>query len=371
MNHEHAKLRCIAARASFAVMERRHLTAAQKKQALSDPKTRARVLEQIRQAVREQRSYLGLSRSQLSEVEAQLQNPPMYLYETGLFEVTPRGMYVGPERDFGWIAAHHHFGDGAEYVRADTTPASAIEEVIRSRADYAVVPYESLKEGVIYPTVQAIAGGDLKLIAEREITQTLVLVGRQGEPADIERIFVSPQDHVACLSYLETSHTTIPVIDVRSPLAAMERALEEPGSAAIVPRGCTGPDGLSVVRENIGDDGEVRIRYGVVSRLPAPRSGHDVTAMLFTIRERPGALHDLLSHFKERSCNLRRIQSFPVPGEGWEYIFYIEVGGHITDRPLVSALEGAKQEAKTLKILGSFPLERPDASHHGSAAGER
>ena len=288
-----------------------------------------------------------------------------------MFEVTPRVMYVGPERDFGWIAAHHHFGDGAEYVRADTTPASAIEEVIRSRADYAVVPYESLKEGVIYPTVQAIAGGDLKLIAEREITQTLVLVGRQGEPADIERIFVSPQDHVACLSYLETSHTTIPVIDVRSPLAAMERALEEPGSAAIVPRGCTGPDGLSVVRENIGDDGEVRIRYGVVSRLPAPRSGHDVTAMLFTIRERPGALHDLLSHFKERSCNLRRIQSFPVPGEGWEYIFYIEVGGHITDRPLVSALEGAKQEAKTLKILGSFPLERPDASHHGSAAGER
>lgn len=284
-----------------------------------------------------------------------------------IFDVAPRVVYVGPERDFGWIAAHGHFGDGAELVRADSSPASAIEEVARSRADFAVVPYESLKEGVIYPTVQAIAGADLKLIGEREITQVLVLVGRPGEIADIERIFVSPQDHVACLGYLESSHAKIPVNDVRSPIAALERALHEPRSAAIVPRGCPAPDGLSVIRENIGDEGELRIRYGVVSRLPAPRTGHDVTAMTFTLRERPGALHDLLTHFKDRSCNLRRIQSFPVPGEGWEYIFYIEVGGHITDRPLVSALEGAKQEAKTLKILGSFPLERPEASHQGSS----
>lgn len=284
-----------------------------------------------------------------------------------VFEVTPRVMYVGPERDFGWLAAHGHFGQGAELVRADSTPASAIEEVARSRADYAVVPYESLKEGVLYPTVQAIAGADLKLIGERELTQAIVLVGRPGEPLEIDKIYVSPQDHVACLGYLEASHHGIPVADVRSPVAALERALEEPRGAAIVPRGAILPDGLSVVRENIGDDGEVRIRYGVVSRLPSPRSGHDVTAMLFTLPERPGALHDLLTHFKERSCNLRRIQSFPVPGEGWEYIFYIEVGGHVTDRPLVSALEGAKQEAKTLKILGSFPLERPEAAPHGSS----
>ena len=284
-----------------------------------------------------------------------------------MFEIAPRVMYVGPERDFGWSAAHGHFGDGAELVRADGTPGAAIEEVARSRADYAVVPYESLKEGVIYPTVQAIAGSDLKLIGEREITQVLVLAGRPAEIADIDKIFVSPQDHVACLAYLESSHPKVPVIDVRSPVAALERALEEPRSAAIIPRGCPAPDGLSVVRENIGDDGEVRIRYGVVSRLPAPRTGHDVTAMLVTLRERPGALHDLLAHFKDRSCNLRRIQSFPVPGEGWEYIFYVEVSGHITDRPLVSALEGVKQEAKTLKIVGSFPLERPDASHHGAS----
>jgi chorismate mutase/prephenate dehydratase len=49
-----------------------------------------------------------------------------------------------------------------------------------------------------------------------------------------------------------------------------------------------------------------------------------------------------------------------MPGEGWEYVFYVEVSGHMTDRTLVAALEGVKREAKTLKIIGSFPLEHPD-----------
>ena len=115
-----------------------------------------------------------------------------------------------------------------------------------------------------------------------------------------------------------------------------------------------------MARENVGDEGEARIRYGIVGRLPAARSGSDATALLFSVHDRPGALHAILVHFKERSCNLRRIQSRPVPGEGWEYLFYVEVSGHMTDRSLVAALEGVKREAKTLKILGSFPLEFPE-----------
>src|SRR6185437_11388515 len=142
---------------------------------------------------------------------------------------------------------------------------------------------------------------------------------------------------------------------------AWELASENKGSAAIVPRGAIGAQDLHVARENIGDDGEVRIRYGIVSRLPAQRSGADATALLFSVHDHPGALHDILQHFKERSCNLRRIQSRPVHGEGWEYVFYVEVSGHLSDRALVSALEGVKREAKMLKIVGSFPLDVPDA----------
>jgi chorismate mutase / prephenate dehydratase len=276
-----------------------------------------------------------------------------------LYEVVPRVAFIGAEGGFGWMAARAHYGAGAELVRAEGPP-QAIEEVARSRAEFAVIPYESLKDGPIFPTIQAIAAADLKVIGERQVTQALVLMNATGNLADIEKIYVAPQDHVGCVQYLESNHPRALVLDVRSPIMAWELASENHGSAAIVPRGCVGTNDLRVARENIGDDGEVRLRYGIVSRLPAPRSGADATALLFSVHDRPGALHDILQHFKERSCNLRRIQSRPVPGEGWEYVFYVEVGGHMTDRPLVAALEGVKRETRMLKIVGSFPLEFPD-----------
>ncbi len=276
-----------------------------------------------------------------------------------VYDVAPRVAVVGAEGDFGWMAARTHFGIGAELVPV-VTSAGAIEEVARSRAELAVVPYESLKDGPIFPTIQAIAGADIKLIGEREQVQALCLVNRSGDPSEVRKVYASPQDHAACATYLEAHHGDIFVHDVKSPFAAWELAMAESTAGAIVPRGFTGNGELRVARENVGDEGEARIRYGIVGRLPAARSGSDATALLFSVHDRPGALHAILAHFKERSCNLRRIQSRPVPGEGWEYLFYVEVSGHMTDRSLVAALEGVKREAKMLKILGSFPLEFPE-----------
>jgi chorismate mutase/prephenate dehydratase len=99
------------------------------------------------------------------------------------------------------------------------------------------------------------------------------------------------------------------------------------------------------------------------------RTGHDATALLFGVHDRPGALYDVLSSFKEKNCNMRRIQSRAVPGgDGWEYVFYVEVTGHVTDRPVVAALEGVKQKARLLKIIGSFPLDVADMTPPSSSA---
>jgi chorismate mutase/prephenate dehydratase len=273
-----------------------------------------------------------------------------------VYEDVPRVVFIGTEGGFGWMATRAYFDGGAELVRGESV-AKALDEVARSRVAFTVVPYESVKDGPIFPTILAIAAEDLKVVGERYVAQTLTLVNATGNPADVEKIYVAPADHVACVHYVESNHPRALVLDVKSPIMAWELASENHGSAAIVPKGSIGATDLRVARENIGDDGEQRIRYAVVSKLPAPRSGNDATAMLFGVHDRPGALHDILQHFKERNCNLRRIQSRPLPGEGWEYVFYLEVSGHATDRHLVAALEGVKREAKMLKIIGSFPLE--------------
>lgn len=283
-----------------------------------------------------------------------------------LYELTPKVACVGTEGAFTFLAAALHFGSRAELIRAET-PEKALEEVARSRADFATVPYESLKEGLAFATIQAIGAHDLKLVGEREMVHVLDLVNRTGNASDIEKIYVSPHHHVLCEGFIETSFPKATVLDVRSAQMAWDLALENHGSAAIVPGGF-GTGGLRVVKENVADEGELRMRYGIVSRLPVPRTGNDATAVLFSVHDRPGALHDILENFKERSCNLRRIQSRTIPGEGWEYVFYVEVTGHMTDRNLVAALEGVKKKARMLKIIGSFPLDvaEPPPSSEGT-----
>lgn len=94
-------------------------------------------------------------------------------------------------------------------------------------------------------------------------------------------------------------------------------------------------------------------RHCVAALRPASRTGRDVTALLFTVNDQPGALFENLKHFAERGVNLRKIQSRPSEGEG--YVFFVEMSGHITDRSLVAAIEDMKKQTRTLKILGSFP----------------
>lgn len=308
-----------------------------------------------------------------------------------VYEVAPTVTYVGVEGGFGFLAARSQFGARAE-LHASHSYLAALDDVSRSRADFAVVPYESLEEGPQFDTIQAIVASDLKLVGERHVAQALSLIATSADVDKIDTIYAVPAHRVACEAYLAQHHPRAAVHEVRSPHAALEALGSSSTAAAIVPRGTPlasnhassthgagAPAALGaghgaydfstlvIARESIADAGESRVRWSVVSRLPMPRTGNDATAVVFGIHDRPGALHDILGHFKERDCSLRRIHSRAVRApSGWEYLFYAEVGGHVTDRPLTSALEGVKREARTLHVVGSFPVEdpAPPASSH-------
>jgi chorismate mutase/prephenate dehydratase len=280
------------------------------------------------------------------------------------FEIAPRVACVGPEGGFSFQAAQLHFGRSAELHRAETSE-KALEDVARGRVDFAVVPLETLREGLAFATVQSIASFELKLVGEREVTHALSLVSKTGNRGDVERIYATGQHHALAEGFVARSFPKATVLHVRSATMALELVAENHGAAAIVPTGTS--EHAAVLEDNVADEGELRVRYGVVSKMPMSRTGQDATAVLFSVNDKPGALHDVLQAFKEKACNLRRIRSRAVPGAGWEYVFYVEVTGHATDRPLVAALEGVKQRARMLKVLGSFPLDSADPPPSSSA----
>lgn len=266
-----------------------------------------------------------------------------------------RVAYLGPEGAFCHQFARGYFGVTGTLIEcADVS--DALEEVARGRAAFAAFPFESSVEGLVQTSVTALAATDLVIVAERTLPAVYQLMAKRTALSDIEKVYATPTAHAWCQRFLDKELPRVVVIDVRSAVVAAELAAEDPTSAAIVPEPCGRERELEIVRGNVGDVADVKVRYALASTRPAMRSGNDLTCMLFSVDDSPGALFDVLRHFAERGINLKRLHSRPVQREPWNYVFYVEIGGHLTERPVITALEAVKRSTKYLKVLGSFPV---------------
>ena len=272
---------------------------------------------------------------------------------TSSLERPSRVAYVAPEGGFGQVAALKQVGIGATLIPVSSSEL-AIDEVRRQRADLAVIPFESSVEGPLQASVEALAETDLSLGMKIEISASLSLVGKVGSTAAIEKIYAYAPDRLACRKYLDALPGKL-VEETESPAAACRACLHDASGAALVPTATGEQFGVPVVEANVGDRADLRVRYGLISSRPSYRTGADTTAILFGVHDEPGALFDVLKHFAERGVNLKTIQSRPRQGDNWNYLFYIEVSGHVTDRAVVTALEALKRQTRFLKVIGSFP----------------
>ena len=265
-------------------------------------------------------------------------------------ELPVKVAFIGPEGSFAHAAARARFGASANLTPSETI-AATLEEVSAHRAEFAVVPVESTSEGPVQSTIFALIATELKIIAEIETVSDLCLMSRTGNEADVEKVYATTADHARAQKALNALPRKPSVYDVKTPLMACKLAAEDHGAAALCPDGFDG-EGLEVARRGMVEDAE-RVRYAIIGARPGGRTGDDATACVFSVNDAPGALLDVLRLFAERSVNLRKIQSRPSPD--WSYLFFVEVSGHATDRPLVSAFEEVRHKTRFFKVLGSYP----------------
>jgi chorismate mutase/prephenate dehydratase len=267
--------------------------------------------------------------------------------------------YLGPEGSFGHQMAKQYFGAGSTFVECGII-GEALDEVVRGRAVFAVFPFESSVDGLVQTSVTALAQTELVIVAERSIAATYDIMTKAADLARIEKVYATAAAHAASERFLQRELPNAAVVDVRSPVVACQLAAAEETAAAVGPPDCGRDVGLEIARSNIGDVSDLRFRYAIAGTRPSMRSGDDTTSLLFSVNDSPGALFDVLRHFAERGVNLKKLQSRPLRSESWDYVFYVEVSGHVTDRPVVTALEAVKRTTKYLKLLGSFPAEQQE-----------
>lgn len=261
--------------------------------------------------------------------------------------------YAGFDGGFVHAAARSRFGIAAEYIATDTVPV-ALDEVSRQRATYAVVPFETRDDGLLQSTIAALTDTDLRIVGAFELVQNLQLASKAASVAEIEKVYAVAKDRAHCTKFLAAELPGAQVLDVKTPRAACQLAAADPRAAVLVHDGFLAEFSLEVLKRNVKDDGDEPVRYAIVGSRPSSRTGNDFTGLVFAVSDSPGALHEILKQFADRGVNMTKIQSRPTPGESWQYLFFVELAGHSTDRALVGAIEEVRRQSKFFKVLGSY-----------------
>lgn len=263
--------------------------------------------------------------------------------------------FWGSEGGFAHSAARSRFGVSAEYLGSDSV-AAALDEVQRQRATYAVVPFETRADGLLQSTIASLTASELKIVAAYEFGVNLQLASKAASIAEIEKVYAIAKDRAHCERFLAQELPGAQVLDVKTPVGACQLASADPRAAALVHEGFVAEFSLEILKRNVRDSGDEKVRYAIVGNRPSSRTGNDFTGLVFAVNDSPGALHEVLRQFAERGVNLTRIQSRPTPDENWQYLFFVEVQGHSTDRTVVGAIEELRKLSKFFKVLGSYQL---------------
>mgnify|MGYP001812411995 CR=1 FL=1 len=136
---------------------------------------------------------------------------------------------------------------------------------------------------------------------------------------------------------------------------AARRVAEEPGTAAIAGETAAAIYKLSVIAPSIEDDPNNTTRFLVIGRQAVKPSGSDKTSLLVSSRNRIGSLHELILPISSNGLSMTRIESRPSRRGMWDYVFFIDLGGHTEDPAVARALEELEQQATLFKVLGAYP----------------
>jgi len=263
-----------------------------------------------------------------------------------------------PVGGFAHVAARRHFGSTTDLAVASTI-GTVFEEVERKRVAYGVVPFETSSEGAITETIDALADGEARICGELTIPCNYDLISSTGNAGDVENIYGTAEALAICANTLKEEFPKATTLDVKSVAVALDFVREDHGAAAIVAGWSPHDDDeLRCVRSRIEDRHDVETRFVVIGHERPRRTGRDRTLLALAVRDDPGSLHAALLPFADRGINLTRIESRPARGRSWRYIFIVELDGHMTDRPVLTAVEEVRAASRHLKVLGSFPRPR-------------
>jgi len=267
-------------------------------------------------------------------------------------------VFLGPQATFTEAAAIKHFGQAIE-----ARPLESIEEVFREvesgAAKYGVVPIENSTEGMVNSTLDCISNSSLQLCGEvwLRIHQNL-LSKHSGELSSIKTVYAHDQSLAQCRRWLGNNLPGAECKAVGSNAAGARLVAESDQNniAALAGDRAAVTYGLTILAENIEDESNNTTRFFVIGKEELEPSGQDKTSLLIAVRNEAGALHRLLEPLAKAGVELTRIDSRPSRESLWDYVFFVDLEGHRSDKKIAGVISEIENMSLATRILGSYPV---------------
>lgn len=267
----------------------------------------------------------------------------------------PRVVYQGEPGCYSEEAAVGFFGPEVSSRGLAWFP-DVFAALERGEADYAVLPVENSSTGSIRQVYDLLAQYNYYVVGECQVKVEHCLMALPGVALeDIHTVYSHEQGLMQCERYLDTHRgwRRVPTLDT----AGSAKQVAESGdrtAAAICSRRAAQIYGLHILAEGVNYNAMNHTRFVVVSPVLELRPGRNKISAVFRLPHQSGSLHEILTVFAVQGLNLLKIESRPIPGRGWEYLFFLDFTGDLAAPEMDGVLHELGQLAAEFRILGNF-----------------
>lgn len=266
-----------------------------------------------------------------------------------------RVVYQGVEGAYSHGAALQYFGMDADVYHVASWE-DAMKDVESGKADYGVLPIENSSAGAVIDNYDLLIKYHNHIVAETFLTVNHALLGLPGaEAKDIHTVFSHPQALMQCSEYLNANRQW-KQISVENTAVAAKKVIEDgdPSQAAVASEIAGKIHGLNVLKPSINHNKNNTTRFIILSREPVYREEAGKISISFELPHKSGTLYNMLSNFIYNGVNMFMIESRPIPERNWEYRFFVDIEGNLSDATIQNALKGISVEGRNLRILGNY-----------------
>ncbi|MBN1522248.1 MAG: prephenate dehydratase [Candidatus Aureabacteria bacterium] len=265
-----------------------------------------------------------------------------------------RVSFLGPLATFTHQAAKDYFGSFVE-LKSEKSIADVFQEVENGKSDFGVAPVENSVEGAVSHTLDLFISSGVNIYSEVLLPIRLDLMS--NSPLGKIRTVISRGIVFGqCRTWLKSNLPNAELVETSSTAEAVKMIKNKKTCAAIGSSLCSEIYHVGVIAESIQDDTDNTTRFLIISRKKNRKAKRNKTSIVYLVKDRPGALFESLKPFKVYGVNLVKIESRPSRMRAWEYYFFVDMEGFVTDKKVKTALEILKKKCVFLKILGSYPV---------------